>query len=414
MAALARSSWTVTRDVQGDQLGTTSPPFKERKCDTQNVARASGLLEPLVRTKMPSLPTGTVTFLFTDIKESTHLLALLGDQYADLLAWYRSMLREVVQEHGGQEVDAQGDGLFVVFPSAGDAVKAAVAAQRAMSTHQWPGGTMVRVRMGLHTGEARVAGTGYVSMNVHRAARICAAAHGGQILLSDATHALVARDLPEGISLRDLGEHRLKDLAHPHRLFQVVVPDLSTEFPPLRSLDPHRHNLPIQLTSFIGRGREITELKRLLGAVRLVTLTGSGGAGKTRLALQMAADVVERYPDGVWLAELAPIADPALVPKTVASALHVREQPGREMIETLVDALRPKSLLLVLDNCEHLLCYSWPTYQTIMRVATPGEKIVDTLRLDRPDKTIPPRGWRGRRPPIGRRVSNAGPIEGCW
>ena len=164
---------------------------------------------------MASLPTGTVTFLFTDVERSTRLLARLGDRYADLLAWYRGALREAAQGHGGQEVDAQGDGLFLVFPSARDAVIAAVAAQRAIITHQWPDGTVVRVRMGLHTGEARVAGTGYVSMDVHRAARIGAAGHGGQVLLSEATCALVKNDLPEGVGLRDLGKYRLKDLTHP-------------------------------------------------------------------------------------------------------------------------------------------------------------------------------------------------------
>ena len=363
---------------------------------------------------MASLPTGTVTFLFTDIEGSTRLLQRLGEHYAEALATHHCLLRTAVQEGQGQVVDTQGDAVFAVFPRARDALLAAIAAQRAVQAYQWPDGTVPKVRIGLHTGEPVTGKTGYVGMDVHRAARIAAAGHGGQILVSDVTHGVVARDLPEGVGLRDLGEHRLRDLAHPLRLFQVVASDLSTDFPVLRSLDVHRHNLPIQLTSFIGREREIAEVKRLLGAARLVTLTGSGGAGKTRLALQVAADIVEDYPDGVWLAEFAPIGDPALVPTTVASALNVPEQPGREMIETLVDALRPKSLLLVLDNCEHLLCYSWPTYQTIMRVATPGEKIVDTLRLDRPDKTIPPRGWRGRRPPIGRRVSNAGPIEGCW
>ncbi len=160
-------------------------------------------------------------------------------------------------------------------------------------------------------------------MDVHRAARICAAGHGGQILLSQTTRDLVADVLPQGASLRDLGEHRLKDLAQPHRLFQVVAADLPADFPPLRSLDTHPHNLPIQLTSFVGRTREIAEVKRLLGAARLVTLTGSGGAGKTRLAIQVAADMAEGYPNGVWLAEFAPITDPALVSKTVAFALGV-------------------------------------------------------------------------------------------
>ena len=304
---------------------------------------------------MASLPTGTVTFLFTDIEGSTRLLQRLGEHYAEALATHHCLLRTAVQEGQGQVVDTQGDAVFAVFPRARDALLAAIAAQRAVQAYQWPDGTVPKVRIGLHTGEPVTGKTGYVGMDVHRAARIAAAGHGGQILVSDVTHGVVARDLPEGVGLRDLGEHRLSDLAHPLRLFQVEASELPTDFPPLRSLDAHRHNLPIQLTSFIGRTREIAEVKRLLCTTRLVTLTGAGGAGKTRLALQAVADVVESYPDGVWLAEFAPIADPALVSKTVASALNVPEQPGREMTETLINALRPKTLLLVLDNCEHLL-----------------------------------------------------------
>ena len=221
--------------------------------------------------------------------------------------------------------------------------------------------------MGLHTGEA-ISSTGdYIGLDLHRAARICSVGHGGQILVSEAVKVLIALDPPAGASLRDLGAHRLKDLKDPEHLFQVVHPDLPADFPSLKSLDARSNNLPIQLTSFIGRAREIAEVKRLLGAARLVTLTGSGGAGKTRLALQAAADVVEGYSDGVWLAEFAPIADPALVPKTVASALNVPEQPGRDITETLVDALRSKALLLLLDNCEHLLAACRDMTATLLR-----------------------------------------------
>ena len=360
---------------------------------------------------MGSLPTGTVTFLFTDIEGSTRLLQQLRDTYADVLVECRRLVRTAIQERGGQEVDTEGDAVFAAFPSAREALIAAVTAQQSILRHPWPDGAAVRVRMGLHTGEAHVAESGYVGMDVHRAARICAAAHGGQILISDVTQGLVTRDLSDGVRLRDLGEHRLKDLAHPHRLFQVLAPDLSTDFPPVRSLDAHPHNLPIQLTSFIGRGREIAEVKRLLGAARLVTLTGSGGAGKTRLALQVAADVVEGNSDGVWLAEFAPIADPVLVPKTVASAMNVPEQPGRDMTETLVDALRPKALLLVLDNCEHLLAACRDLAAALLRtcpqvrilatsrqgLGVPGETLwrvpslsvpEDTTRLPPPDKLL--------------------------
>jgi predicted ATPase/class 3 adenylate cyclase len=328
---------------------------------------------------MAALPTGTVTFLFTDIEGSTRLLQRLGERYAEVLATHHGLLRTAIQEGQGQVVDTQGDAVFAVFPRARDALLAAIATQRAVQAHPWPDGTVPKVRIGLHTGEPVTGETGYVGMDVHRAARIAAAGHGGQILVSDVTHNVVARDLPEGVSRRDLGEHRLRDLAHPLRIFQVLATDLPTDFSPLQSLDAHPHNLPIQLTSFIGRVREIAEVKRLLGTARLVTLTGSGGAGKTRLALQVAADVVEDYPDGVWLAEFAPIADPALVPKTVASTLNVSEQPGRDMTDTLVEALRPKSLLLMLDNCEHILAACRDLAAALLRTC-PHVRILATSR----------------------------------
>ena len=340
---------------------------------------------------MPSLPTGTVTFLFADIEGSTRLLQQLGDRFADVLTDYRHLLRTAIREMAGKELDTQGDSLFAGFPRARDALTAAVSIQSSILRHPWPDGVSLRARIGLHTGEALAADVGYVGMDVHRAARICAGGHGGQILLSDTTYALVAKSLPEGVSLRDLGEHLLKDLAHPHRLFQVMAAGLPTDFPPLKSLDVLPNNLPTQLTSFIGRAREIAEVKSLLATARLVTLTGSGGAGKTRLALQVAAEIVEGYPDGVWLAELAPIADPALVPKTVASALNVPEQPGRGMVDTLLDALRSKAVLLVLDNCEHLRAACRDLVATLLR-ASPQVRILATSRegLGVPGETL----WR--------------------
>lgn len=341
---------------------------------------------------MKSLPTGTVTFLFTDIEGSTALLQRLGDaRYADVLAEHRQLVRNAFAERQGHEVDTQGDAFLVAFSRARDAVSAAVAAQRALTSHAWPDGTSLRVRMGLHTGEPLSRSGDYVGLDVHRAARVAAAGHGGQVLVSDATHGLVAKDLPEGVELRDLGEHRLKDLAHPHRLFQVVTADLPRDFPELRSLNARPHNLPIQLTSFIGREKDIAEVKRLLGTARLVTLTGSGGAGKTRLAFQVAADVLVDYPDGAWLADMAPIAEPAFVPKTVASALNVPEQPGRDMTETLVDAVRPKAMLLVLDNCEHLLV-ACRDLTVALRRTCPQVRILATSRegLGVPGETL----WR--------------------
>ncbi len=303
----------------------------------------------------PTLPTGTVTFLFTDIEGSTRLLRDLGDRYADVLADQHALLQGLFRQHGGQVVDTQGDAIFVAFPRAKDALAAAVAAQRALARHRWPGEAEVRVRMGLHTGEPLRTEPGYVGMDVHRAARICAAGHGGQILISETTQALVQDDLSDAVGLRDLGEHRLKDLARPQRLCQVVVGDLASDFPRLRSLNSLPNNLPLQLTSFLGRTREIADIKAYLRESRLLTLTGAGGAGKTRLALQIGADVLDEYRDGVWVAELAPVSDAAVVAQTLAAALNLREQPGRAVEATLIDYLQPRHLLLVWDNCEHLV-----------------------------------------------------------
>jgi len=305
---------------------------------------------------MTALPTGTVTFLFTDIEGSTQLLQRLGDRrYAEVLAEHQRLLRDAIAKGNGQEIDTQGDAFLVAFSRARDAVATAVAAQQALMKHTWPDGASFQVRMGLHTGEPISITDRYVGLDVHRAARIGTAGHGGQILLSDVVSGLAARDLPPGVSLRDLGTHRLKDLREPEHLFQVVHPDLPTDFPPLKALDAWPNNLPIQLTSFIGRERETAEIKRLSATTRLLTLTGAGGSGKTRLALHVATDLLEHYPDGAWLAELAALSDPTLVPNAVASGLNVPEQRGHPFTETLIDFIHSKSLLLVLDNCEHLL-----------------------------------------------------------
>jgi predicted ATPase/class 3 adenylate cyclase len=329
---------------------------------------------------MATLPTGTVTFLFTDIEGSTMLLQRLGDRrYADVIAEHRRVLRAAFAEGNGQEVDTQGDAFLVAFARAKDAVATAVAAQRVLINHAWPGGASLRVRMGLHTGEPVSEAGGYVGVDVHRASRICSVGHGGQILVSDATHALVAEDHPDEVSLRDLGEHVLKDLARPHRLFQVTAPDLPTIFPPLKSLNVFPNNLPAQLTSFIGREREIEEVKRMLATFRLLTLTGAGGFGKTRLALQVGADVLEQYSGGVWMVELAALGDPALLPQTVAHVLGIPEQPGQPLTETLIDSLRPKSLLLILDNCEHLLA-ACPRLADVLLRACPDVRILATSR----------------------------------
>jgi predicted ATPase/class 3 adenylate cyclase len=287
------------------------------------------------------LPSGTVTFLFTDIEGSTKLLHELGAEgYARALAEQRRLIRSALAANGGVEVDTQGDAFFVGFARASDAVAAAAAAQEGLAAGP------INVRMGLHTGEPLLTKDGYVGADVHKGARIAAVGHGGQVLLSEQTSRLV-----EGVLLRDLGEHRLKDLSAPERIYQLG----EHEFPPLKSL--YRTNLPIPATPFLGRDHELREVTKVLSRndVRLLTLTGPGGTGKTRLALQSAAELADHYPDGVWWVALAPLRDPALVPSAIAQALQVREQPGVPLVETLVSHLRGKRAVVLLDGAEHVL-----------------------------------------------------------
>ena len=287
------------------------------------------------------LPSGTVTFLFTDVEGSTSLLHELGaGAYADALAEHRRVIREACDREGGVEVDTQGDAFFFAFPTAPGAVSAAAAMRDALASGS------IRVRVGLHTGAPLLTDEGYVGEDVHRAARIAAAGHGGQVVVSSSTAALVGTK-----GLVDLGEHRFKDLAAAERVFQLG----DSEFPPLKSL--YRSNLPVPATPFLGRERELGEVVDLLRRdhVRLLTLTGPGGTGKTRLALQAAAEASDGFPDGVFWVALAPLREPALVPGAVAQALDVREQPGQELVDVLVERLKGKRLMLLLDNAEHLL-----------------------------------------------------------
>src|SRR5438477_2678578 len=302
----------------------------------------------------PELPAGTVTFLFTDIEGSTRLIQELGDRYPAALDEHSSIIRRANAGDGGVEVNTQGDSFFAVFRDAPAAVRASVAAQRGLAAHEWPSPAPLRVRMGLHTGEGVRSGDDYVGIDVHRAARIADAAHGGQVILSDTTMVLVDRALPEGVSLRALGAHRLKDLAQPERLHDLVVEGLLSDFPPPRAIDARPNNLPAQLTSFVGREGEMAEVRRLLGETRLLTLTGPGGTGKTRLALQVAAASLASYRDGAFLVDLSSVSDPALVPSVVAGALAVPEVAGRSVVEALQDHLRDRELMLVLDNFEQV------------------------------------------------------------
>jgi predicted ATPase/class 3 adenylate cyclase len=309
------------------------------------------------RSVMAKLPTGTVTLLFTDIEGSTQLLERLGDHYVEILATHRRLLRAAFAQFRGREVGTEGDAFFVAFAKACDAVAAAVAGQRALAHQPWPDGATLRVRMGIHTGEPMVVANDYIGLDVHLAARICSAGHGGQVLLSQIARELLGNDLPHGVGLQDLGEHRLKDLRHPQRLVQLVISDLPTDFPSPRTLGAYPTGLPTQLTRFVGRQPELAEVQVLLqrDEVRLLTLTGPGGTGKTRLAIQVAAGLVEVFPNAVVFIGLAPVNDPGLVVSTIAQGLGVREATHQSLFESLIQQVGDRRLLLVLDNFEQVL-----------------------------------------------------------
>ncbi|HEY3248127.1 MAG TPA: tetratricopeptide repeat protein [bacterium] len=330
---------------------------------------------------MTSLPTGTVTFLFTDIEGSTRLWEQHPDAMKQALARHDALLREVIAGHGGQIFKTVGDGVYAVFAAAPEALAAARETQQKLAAESWavPGG--VRVRMAVHTGRAEARDGDYFGPALNRVARLLAAGHGGQILVSEATSALVADDLPPEVSLQDRGRFRLKDLARPEQVFQIIAPGLPTDFPPLRTLDTLPNNLPRQLTNFVGRERELSEIKDRLTTTPLLTLTGPGGSGKTRLALQAGADLIEKFEDGVWLVELATVSDPKMVEEAVAATLGVRNQIDRpSLLNTLTDFLRTRSLLLLMDNCEHLrtVCAD---LVTVMLRASPRLRILATSQV---------------------------------
>ncbi|HZU00201.1 MAG TPA: tetratricopeptide repeat protein [Ktedonobacteraceae bacterium] len=330
---------------------------------------------------MPDRPTGTLTLLFTDMEGSTHLLQQLGKRYGSVLAECRRMLRTAFAQYNGYEIDTQGDAFFVVFARAIDAVGAAVTAQRVLASTSWPEGAMVRVRMGLHTGEPEPSPEGYVGLDVHLAARIMSAGHGGQVLLSQTASDIVKHDLPDGVSLLNMGKHHLKDLHQPIRIFQLVISGLSCNFPPLKTLDISLNNLPVQPTPFMGREQEVTAIEHLLRRedVRLLTLTGAGGTGKSRLALEVAAKLRNGFADGVFFVNLAPISDSGLVVPTIAQALELKETGDSSLLDLLKSSLRKKKLLLLLDNFEQVV-HAAPSLADLL-TACPKLKILVTSRI---------------------------------
>ena len=304
------------------------------------------------------LPAGTVTFLLTDIEGSTRLWESDPEAMEVALQQHDRLLAKVIGEHGGVVVISRGEGdsFFAVFHSAVSAVEAAGMCQLRIGREMWPTGSALRVRMGLHTGEARARGGDHVDFTpINRCARVRAAAHGGQVLLTKATRDLVEGRLGGGLGLRRLGEFRLRDLAEPEMIYQLTHADLPMEFPPIRTVAGTIGNLPLQVSSFIGRARELEQTAAALGEARVVTLTGAGGVGKTRLSLQVAEQMLPAFGDGAWLGELAPVRDPTGVDDAVAAVFSVTAPAGQSTGEALVEFLRSKQLLLVLDNCEHLL-----------------------------------------------------------
>ena len=339
---------------------------------------------------MPQRPTGTVTFLFTDVEGSTRLWEEHPDAMRDALAQHDSILEERINGAGGFIHSTAGDAYSAAFSDPLDAITAAIDAQKGLAGADWPFAERLKVRMAVHTGVAHERGDDYYGPALNRCARILSAAHGGQVVTSRGTEELVRHRLHPGVSLKDLGEHQLKDLGYPEQIFQIVAPGLDTDFADLRSLDPSKNNLPLQLTSFVGREDELRDVKKRLLDTRLLTLTGVGGSGKTRLSLQAAAESAEDFRDGVWLVELAAVSDPDKLPAWVAESLRINKgQSGVgaastpsgavPVIEQIADYLRKRQALLILDNCEHLIAAS-ADFATYLLRSCPDIKILATSR----------------------------------
>lgn len=330
-------------------------------------------------TDLSAGPGGAVTLLFSDIEGSSRLEQAVGtERYAVLLARHREILRTAFEAHRGAEQGTEGDSFFVVFASASEAVRAAVAAQSGLAGEPWPKDHPVRVRIGLHTGEVTRVGEGYVGIDINRAARIEAAGHGGQVLVSAATRAIVGDALPSGVRWKDLGPHRLRDFPDPERLSQLVIEGLPVEFPALRTDDARPNNLPATVTTFVGRERELADARRLLSTARLLTVTGPGGIGKTRFAIELASASAAEFPDGTFFVPFDPVDDPMLVPGAIARAVGIVESAAQEPMKVLVELLKGWRVLLLLDNFERLMAAA-PLVADLLRAA-PGLRLVVTSR----------------------------------
>jgi predicted ATPase/class 3 adenylate cyclase len=327
---------------------------------------------------MDTPPTGTLTFLFTDVEGSTRLWEQYPEAMQDALAAHDRALRAAIAAHGGYVFSTAGDAFAAAFLRPGRAIAAAIEAQRTLSGNDW-GHTEIRARMGIHTGDAEEREGDYFGPVLNRGARLMAAAHGRQIVVSAVTAQLVRRSLPAGVALRDLGEHRLKDLTDPEHLFQIDADGLRTQFPPLRTLDVLPNNLPAYLTPFVGREDEVHQLTALVPDNRLVTLTGAGGVGKTRLALQVAAELLEDHAGGVWFVDLSVVGSTELIPKQLAVALGIQEQANRPITDTLLDALVGRDALLIFDNCEHVIDEVASLVERVLRSA-PLIRVLATSR----------------------------------
>jgi predicted ATPase/class 3 adenylate cyclase len=355
----------------------------DRLTSPTELARAvpSAVASPAADANQRTLPTGTVTFLFTDIEGSTQLWEQHPHAMQRALARHDAILVDAITAHSGVVVKCTGDGLLAAFPEALQALTAALSVQRAFQAEDWGRIGPLRVRMALHSGAAEVRNRDYFGPTLNRAARLLAVGHGGQVLLSRTTVELVRDHLPDDVTLRDLREQHLKDLSRPEHIFQLITPDLPAGFPPLNTLDSRRTNLPAQPTPLIGRDQEVIAVRELLRQVekRLVTLTGPGGTGKTRLALQVAAEALDDFADGVWFVDLAPISDVELVIATIMQTIGLKEVAGQPPLEQLKAYLRDKQVLLVLDNFEQVVAAA-PRVAELL-AAAPQLKVLVTSRV---------------------------------